>query len=187
MLEINIIDITTELNDKVKVYEGDPQVLIEQFATVEGNGYAITKISMGSHSGTHIDAPSHVIEGGRSVDEIPLSSLVGQCVVVPADNIKIPAGIKMVLIKGTPEKEARINEKQAEKLVDAGVCLIGTDALSIGSDKVHDIFLAEGCPILETLDLSKAQPGVYMLCALPLKIKADGAPVRACLLQGVCE
>ncbi|MDL2237532.1 cyclase family protein [Christensenellaceae bacterium OttesenSCG-928-K19] len=187
MCTIKIIDITLELNDQVKIYEGDPQVLLEQFYSVESNGYAITKISMGSHSGTHIDAPSHVVAGGRTVNQIPLSSLVGQCVVVPADNLKIPAGIKMVLIKGTDAKEARINEKQATKLVDAGVCLVGTDALSIGSDEVHDVLLSEGCPVLESLDLKKAEPGIYMLCALPLKIKADGAPVRACLIQGVCE
>ncbi len=142
---------------------------------------------MGSHSGTHIDAPSHVREGGKNVSEIPLSALVGQCVVAPADHLKIPAGIKMVLIKSTDGKEARINEAQARKLVDAGVGLVGTDALSIGSDEVHTILLSEGCPVLESLDLRKAEPGLYMLCALPLKIKADGAPVRACLIKGVGE
>ncbi len=99
---------------------------------------------MGSHSGTHIDAPSHVREGGKNVSEIPLSSLVGQCVVAPADHLKIPAGIKMVLIKSTDGKEARINEAQARKLVDAGVGLVGTDALSIGSDEGHTILLSGG-------------------------------------------
>ncbi len=187
MAEIKIIDITHELNDQVKIYEGDPPVLLEPFYTVENNGFAITRISMGSHSGTHIDAPSHVMEDGKNVMEIPLSSLVGQCVVVEADHLKIPAGIKMVLIKGTENKESRIGEKQARKMVDFGVRLVGTDSLSIGIDEVHDALLSEGCVILESLDLSKAQPGLYMLCALPLKIAADGAPIRACLIQGVCE
>ena len=184
---MKVIDITLELNDQVKIYEGDPRVRVEQFYTVENNGFAITKLSMGSHSGTHIDAPSHVLPGGKHVSEIPLSALVGECVVVGKSNMKIPTDIKKVLVKGTPEKEARISEKQAQALVDAGVRLVGTDSLSIGSDKVHDILLREGCLILESLDLRKAEPGLYMLCALPLKVACDGAPLRACLIQGVCE
>ncbi len=184
---MNIIDITKELNDQVEIYEGDPRVRIEQSSTVESNGFAITKLSMGSHSGTHIDAPSHVMTGAKQVSDIALAALVGECAVVKKDNMRIPANIKKVLIKGTAEKQARINEKQAQALVDAGVRLVGTDHLSIGSDRVHHILLREGCLVLESLDLSRAQEGIYMLCALPLKVACDGAPVRACLIQGVCE
>lgn len=187
MFNIKIIDITRELNDQTKIYEGDPHVRIEQFYTVETNGFAITKLSMGSHSGTHIDAPSHVISGGRHVSQIPLSEMVGQCVVVDKNGMKIPADMRRVIIKGEDEETGRITESQARKLVDAGVRLVGTDSLSIGSDEVHDILLSEGCLILESLELSKAEPGIYMLCALPLKIAADGSPIRACLVQGVCE
>lgn len=175
------------MNSDTQVYEGDPHIRIEQFYTVEANGFALTTLSMGSHSGTHLDAPSHVVAGGRQADEIPLTDLVGECVLVTKGNMKIPADIKRVLVKGADEKGGRLTEAQARKLVDAGVRLVGTDSLSIGSDKVHEILLGEGCVILESLELSKAEPGLYMLCALPLKIAADGSPVRACLVQGVCE
>ncbi len=174
------------MNDKIQIYEGDPHIRIEQFFTVEGNGFAITKLSMGSHSGTHIDAPSHVLSGGKPVSEIPLSDLVGECVVLDKNNTKIPLHMKRVILKGIDEMSGRITEKQARMMVDMGVRLVGTDSLSIGSDKVHEILLSEGCAIMELLDLSKVEAGEYMLCALPLKIAADGSPLRACLIQGVC-
>lgn len=188
MFKIRIIDITRELNEDVVIYEGDPRIRIEQFYTVESNGFAITKLSMGSHSGTHMDAPSHVIPGAKNVSEIPLSALMGECVVVDTENFQVPANFKNVLIKtGSLESKAKLSEKQAQQLLDAGVRLVGTDALSIGNDRVHKTLLEEGCMILESLDLSRAEPGTYFLCALPLKIKADGAPVRACLIEKLID
>ncbi len=68
-------------------------------------------------------------------------------------------------------------------LVDAGVKVVGTDNLSIGNDVVHNTLLKEGCIILESLNLDGVEPGVYTLCALPLKIACDGAPLRACLIR----
>lgn len=187
MSTIKIIDITSELNEKTPIYEGDPRIRVEQVFTVESDGFAMTELSMGSHSGTHIDAPGHYIAGGRGVSEIPLTDTVGDCVVVTKGNMKIPAKIKRVLIKGHDDKSGKLSEAQAQKLVDAGVRLVGTNGLSIGSDEVHDILLTEGCCILESLDLDKAEPGEYFLCALPLKIAADGAPLRACLIQDIHE
>jgi arylformamidase len=188
VITIKIIDITRELNEDIKIYEGDPPFLLENFYTVENNGFAIARLSMGTHTGSHIDAPSHVIPGGKNVRDIPLSQLVGECILVEKNSMKVPSGIKKVIIKGSDEKSGRITENQARRLVDAGIRLLGTNSISIGSDEVHKILLSEGCSILEYLDLAKAETGtVYMLCAMPLKISADGSPVRACLIQGVCE
>lgn len=181
--KIKIIDITRELNEKIRVYEGDPQISIETFHTVESHGYAITKLSMGSHSGTHMDAPAHYFDGGRLVHQVPLTEMIGECVVVTKENMKIPKHIKMVLIKGTDEKSGKISEAQAQKLVDAGVRLVGTNSLSIGTDVVHEVLLREECMVLETLNLDKVETGIYTLFAMPLKIAADGAPLRACLIQ----
>ena len=183
MFEIKIIDITHELNSETKVYEGDPHVRLEQFFTVDNYGYAVTKLTMGSHSGTHIDAPAHVVAGGKTAREIPLSTLIGDAVLVYKKDFRIPRGTKRVILKGSEETEGRLSEKSARSLVDAGVCLIGTDAQSIGNDSVHKILLSEGIVVLESLDLSKAEPGQYILCALPLKIDTDGSPIRACLVR----
>ncbi len=183
VFKIKIIDITRELNSDTQVYEGDPHVRLEQFFTVENYGYAVSKLTMGSHSGTHIDAPAHVVVGGKTTKEIPLSTLVGDAVLVERKNLKIPVGTRRLLLKSTEGAEARLSEQSAQRLVDAGVCLVGTDAQSIGNDAVHKILLCEGIVVLESLDLHKAEPGAYFLCALPLKINTDGSPIRACLIQ----
>lgn len=183
MFEIKIIDITQELNSEIKVYEGDPHVRLEKFFTVDNYGYAVTKLTMGSHSGTHIDAPAHVVIGGKTTKEIPLSTLIGDVVVVEQSDLKIPRGAKRVILKGVEGSEGRLSEKSACQLVDAGVLLIGTDAQSIGNDAVHKALLSEGVVVLESLYLEKVEPGNYTLCALPLKIDTDGSPIRACLIQ----
>lgn len=180
---MQIIDITAELNDRVKCYKNDPRVHLEEAATIESDGYALTKLTLGSHSGTHVDAQCHYEEDGQTAAEIPLSLCIGRCFVVDAADFKVPANAKRVLVKGNTENEFTLNSRQARALMDAGVRLIGTDGLSIGSDEVHQILLKEKCVVLELLDLSKAAPGPYTLCAMPLKIACDGAPVRACLLD----
>ncbi|MEA5003413.1 MAG: cyclase family protein [Christensenella sp.] len=184
---IKIIDITQQLGKDTKIYEGDPHIRMEKFFTVDNYGYAVSKMSMGSHSGTHIDAPAHVMSGGKTVRDIPLSDLVGDCIVVEKSEIKIPKGTKRLIIKGSEKGEARISERHARILVDAGIRIIGTDALSIGNDEVHKILLSEEVCILESLELSRVTPGNYFLCALPLKVDTDGSPIRACLIEGIGE
>lgn len=180
---MRIIDITAELNEQTKTYEGDPKVRLEQAATIDSDGYALTKLSMGSHSGTHLDAPSHYIEGGQTAADIPLSVLIGECRVVESADQQFSSNAERVLIKGSADREAALDTRQAQALIDAGVRLIGTDGMSVGDDEVHRILLSAQCAVLEHLDLSKAAPGTYILCALPLKIAADGTPVRACLIE----
>lgn len=140
---------------------------------------------MGSHSGSHIDAPAHVFAGGKNVDEISLSQLVGKCVLTDKNGLSVMPRVKRVIIKGKDEHDGRIDENAARKIIDAGVRLVGTNSLSIGSDEVHDILLGEGCVVLEYLNLTRAEPGDYFLCALPLKIAADGSPLRACLIKDI--
>ncbi|MEG2189071.1 MAG: cyclase family protein [Christensenella sp.] len=183
MFKIKIIDITHELNNETKVYEGDPHVRLEQFFTIESYGYAVTKLTMGTHSGTHIDAPAHVVIGGKTAKEVSLSTLIGEAVLVDKKEFKVGRGTKRIILKGSHGAEGRLTEKSAQQLVDAGVRLIGTDAQSIGNDAVHKILLGEGIVVLESLNLEKAAAGNYILCALPLKIDTDGSPIRACLLQ----
>lgn len=180
---MHIIDITAELNDRTKTYNTDPKVHLEQHASIATDGYALTRLELGSHSGTHVDAQSHVIEGGETAKDISLNVLLGKCYVVDVEDFKVPRNAKRVLMKGNTMRDSTLNLAQAEQLIKAGVRLMGTDGMSIGSDEVHYRLLEEGCVVLEMLDLSKAQPGPYFLCALPLRIAADGAPARVCLID----
>lgn len=180
---MQIIDITMELSERTPVYQTDPRPSLSPHATVQKDGYAVTRLQMGSHSGTHLDAPSHMLEDGRSVVDIPLELLIGKCFVADVADFRVPQTAKRVLFKGNTGREDTLNVRQAKALLAAGVRLLGTDGMSIGDDEVHRMLLEAQCVILESLELSKAEPGVYTLCALPLKVDCDGAPLRACLMS----
>lgn len=179
---MQIIDITMELSERTPVYQTDPRTSMAPHATIEKDGYAVTRLSMGSHSGTHLDAPRHMLPGGKTAVDVPLEFLIGKCYVADVDDFKIPQSVKRILIKGNTGRDNTLNVRQAEALLNAGVRVLGTDGMSIGDDDVHRLLLESDCIILECLELSRVEPGVYVLCALPLKVDCDGAPLRACLM-----
>jgi arylformamidase len=169
-----IIDITRPLRGDMEVYPGDPPVSVTSMVL---GGARVSALQFGSHTGTHVDAPLHFVDGGYGVDELPLDALVGQCVVshevVPAERLLLFGG--------------NLSLADAQMLVENGLRLVGTDRITIeeegGEHPVHKLLLASGVVILETLDLSAVDPGTYQLVCLPLKIEGcDGAPARAILL-----
>lgn len=180
---IKILDITYELNEETKVYEGDPHFIKEEVFTLDRDGFALSLIRMGTHAGTHTDAPSHFISGGKSLREIPLGCYIGPCRVAVMDELEDCPACEKLLLKSAPDKEARLTSKQAKELIKKGVRLLGTDSLSIGDDAVHRILLENDCVIIELLRMDGVAPGKYTLYAMPLKIDADGSPIRACLVQ----
>ncbi|HZQ88322.1 MAG TPA: cyclase family protein [Acidimicrobiales bacterium] len=170
-----IIDITRPLRGDMEVYPGDPPVSITSMVL---GGARVSALQFGSHTGTHVDAPLHFVDGGYGVDELPLDALVGPAVVsrevVPAE--------RLLLLDGN------LSVDDAQMLVDNGLRLVGTDRITIeeegGEHPVHKLLLAAGVVILETLDLSAVEPGTYQLVCLPLKIEGcDGAPARAILIS----
>jgi arylformamidase len=175
---LKVIDITLKLDEHIAVYKGDPRFSAEIFRSIEDDGFELSKLRMGTHSGTHIDAPCHFIKGGKNISEIPLRVFIGECVVVD-DIDSFAGGAERVLIKGGK----KISKEQAKKLTQQKVCLVGTENLSIGGDDVHKELLGQECVVLESLNLKKVKPGKYMLYAAPLKIETDGCPVRACLIE----
>ena len=201
-----IIDISLELKDGMISYPGDTSFEREE---QQGETSLTSKLIMGSHAGTHLDAPRHIIENGLSVDELPLSTLIGQCRVIDATNcdryisssfvkdLEIHKGDR-VLFKTQNSLHGfdsfqndfiYLDGDAAEYLANQDISLIGIDYLSIKQFhredlRPHTAFLSKGIPILEGIDLSHVEPGEYQLIALPLKIKGgDGAPVRAVLVR----
>lgn len=189
-----IIDITQEITT-CKVYEGDPTPKVNILKSIKNNDlYNLSEFSMCAHNGTHIDAPSHFIEGGKTVDEIPLDSFVGECYVYSFDGkldevetIKIleKAGkTKRLLIKGN----CIVLEEGAKVLASSNLVLIGIENQSFGPDdapmEVHKILLSKEIVLLEGLVLNNVEEGKYYLCAQPLNIKGiEGAPCRAILID----
>ena len=204
---MKIYDITVALSDGLPIFPGDPPFLIEPVTRLaRGDDANVSRIIISSHSGTHLDPPRHYSDQGISVDQIPLSLLVGDALLVELNGILAIGRAELaqlplkrenrLLLKtdnsrlwGNPVFSADftcLTPDGAHYLVETGVKLVGIDYLSIerldGKGEVHRILLDNGVIILEGLNLTGVPGGNYELICLPLKIRGgDGAPVRAIL------
>ena len=203
-------DVSVPVSPGIPVYRGDPPVsLALAHAMARGDPADVTRIDMGAHTGTHVDAPSHFLPGARTVDQLPLEALLGPCRVVdlrgvhrigPADLERATAGHadERLLLKtdnsalwaqgAFQERYAAVTRDGARWLADRGCRLVGIDYLSIAPFEdpagPHRVLLEAGVVILEGLDLSAVDPGPYRLICLPLRLAgAEGAPARAVLVS----
>jgi arylformamidase len=204
---VEIIDISVPIRPRMVVYEGDPPVLLERAFSIAGGASAnVSRLDFGVHSGTHVDAPVHFIEGGAGAETLPLHVLVGPAHVVDATGVQgaldeealrglaLPERAERLIFKTTNsqlwEREeftpefVRLSGDGARYLVGRGVRLVGIDYLSVGDEEAHTELLRAGIVPLEGLDLRAVEPGEYRLVCLPLRIvDSDGAPARAVLLR----
>lgn len=210
---MKIFDVTVAISEAVPIYAGDPLARVESVkAIANGDSANVSNLCFGAHTGTHVDAPNHFIDGTRRVDELDLEKLIGPCRVVElaADLIAIEPehlplldGIERIIFKTrnsvfwkTPEDGFRrdftyITPATALVLASAGIKLIGIDYLSIeapGAEghPVHVTLLEKEIVILEGVDLREVPAGDYDLICLPLKYiggTGDGAPARTMLIQ----
>ncbi len=192
---MNIVDISRPLLTTIE-YPGDPETRLDAVQRIEnGDECNLSAVYACVHTATHADAPCHFLEGGETIEEADLNKYIGQCTVIEVPpgvitgeyvNRYFPKKCTRLLIKG--DAQSFFMESAAYEAVDTGICLIGTDADSIGKSgnqlKPHKAFLQNGVAVLENLDLSQVEPGDYYLIALPVKMGAiDGAPVRAVLID----
>ena len=206
-----IYDVTVPIRSGMPIYEGDPPVKIEAAsALAKGDSANVSFLQLGAHTGTHVDAPAHFIEGAVKIDSLPLDVLVGPARVihVPEDRTEIDSeflsscdleGVERILFRtrnskfwngeGFRKDFTHLLPEAAEMLVNRGVQLVGTDYLSIekfhsGHHRTHIALLSRGVIIVEGLNLSEVPAGDYELICLPLKIAegaGDGAPARVVL------
>ncbi len=189
------IDITMPLGPGTPVYPGDPPVIMEPISAPDGGDrYGLSRLSLGTHAGTHVDPPAHFVPGGATVEALPLEVLIGPALVaeaaagqpVEAATITaLPVAERLLLRTGG----APLTEGAARALVARGVRLVGVDGLSVAPDErpgpVHHILLGAGVVVVEGLALAGVTPGAYTLICLPLRLEGgDGAPVRAVLAPG---
>ena len=194
-------DVTRPIRSGMTVYPGDPEVRIERALSI-GTGVPanVSAVHLGSHTGTHVDAPAHFREGAPGADKLSLDILIGPaCLyeleavgtidVASLDGLDLGA-CPRVLFRVRPQKAGEtegLTAAAATVLVRAGVRLVGlegesADAASSADFPAHRTLLDAGVVILEGLDLSAVPPGRYELLCLPLKIEGgDGAPARVVL------
>ena len=201
---MKIHDVTLVLRPDMITWPGEPAPRIEPLKRIaRGDSNNVSIVTLGDHVGTHVDPPLHFIEGGNTVDKLPLDALIGPCRVVKyegaghitgawLDGAGIPKGTERILFKTRNSDRwsdanapftrdfTTLNASAAKWCIDHGVKLVGIDYLSIepqGPEKagypVHMTLLRAGIVIIETLDLRTVEPGAYELICAPLKIK-DG-------------
>jgi arylformamidase len=203
------LDISVPIRPGMIVYEGDPPVEIERATSISGGDPSnVSRLNLGAHTGTHIDAPVHFIEGAAGVEEIDLEALMGPVTVLDATGLSGDIDRAAVQQIGLPADSRRLIFKTqnsglwdldhfssdfigltgdaAEALVEHGVRLVGLDYLSVAPQSdpapTHVELLGAGVVILEGLDLRAVAPGEYELVCLPLLIPGcDGSPARALL------
>jgi arylformamidase len=203
-------DVSVPLQTGGVVYPGNPAIRVElKEDMAKGASSNLSLLTFGSHSGTHVDAPSHMIPGAPGIDAVTLDVLMGRALLVdfPDDVLAITAehlrakplaGHTRVLLKTRNSSFIRgsafksdytyLAPDGAEYLAELGVRLVGIDYLSIeqfhsGHHRTHKTLLSRGIAIVEGLDLSAPPSGVYELYCLPLKLVGiDGAPARAVLV-----
>ena len=202
-------DVTLTLTGDLPTFPGEPGVTLEPVHRIaNGDPANVSKLSMGTHTGTHLDAPLHFFDGAPTVADLPLDALIGPALVVGiqvADTIRandlaridLPSGIQRVLFKTRNSALLRqshfsrdfvsIDPSAAHWLVERGVRLVGVDYLSAEQfgrtpAETHLTLLGAGVVIVEGLDLLDVPVGQYDLICLPLKLPSDGCPVRALLI-----
>jgi arylformamidase len=201
-----LYDVTLSIRDGMPVYPGDPPVELTPVATLERDGYAVARLTMGTHTGTHLDPPAHFIAGGLTLDQAPLDLLIGPARVVRVEGMPSIGvetleaagiiGVERVLFatRGTTNDQrptttgfAYLEPEAARMLAERGTRLVGIDTLSVdpltaGETCAHRELLGRGVWILERLELAHVPEGEYELICLPLKIAGgDGAPARVVL------
>ena len=201
------IDVSVPLRSGMVHWPGDPEVKIERVLKIEsGDDCNVSTIFMSSHTGTHIDSPYHFVKSGVSINDLPLSAVIGKARVieiVDTESIK-PEELRLHRIRNGErilfktlnsercwksdeffEDFVYISTDSLNYLVDRKVRTIGVDYLSVGGynkniNQVHLSLLKSGIWIIEGLNLSRVKQGNYELICLPMKIeKGDGAPARA--------
>jgi arylformamidase len=208
---MHIYDISIPISQTMPTYLGDPAVSIAPVSRIaKGDAANVSRLSLGSHTGTHVDPPLHFIAGGKTIDQLDLNVLCGPARVVDMTHVERTITARDLEHTRLPKRATRLLFQTrnsmlwaragfqrnfialawdaARWLVARGVKLIGIDYLSVEAfgareHRVHRTLLGAGIVIVEGLNLCMIAPGNYTLVCLPLKIQGgDGAPARAILM-----
>lgn len=192
-----IIDITQELFS-CRVFPGDASPKKEELQRIaEGGSCNLTAFSMCAHNGTHVDAPFHFIENGKTIDEMGLIPYVGRCYVARHDGDVTGPDAQDILARAHEADadqriliagNATVTADAARAFAEAGILLYGNESQTVGPiaapAEVHRILLGANVTLLEGIVLTAVEEGVYFLSAAPLNLGGcDGAPCRAFLIS----
>lgn len=207
-----VYDVSLPIMPGMPVWPGEPMLSLFRVSSMDdGESANVSRLEMMVHTGTHVDAPLHFIQGGKSVENLDLDQLVSSVLVVEIlEDVRVIGrealekvdfkGATSVLFKtsnsllwnqwerGFQTQYVGLDTSGALYCVEKGFKLVGIDYLSIAAyhdlTEPHKILLGSGMTIVEGLNLSNVTPGIYQLVCLPLKlVGCDGAPARVILIE----
>lgn len=208
----NWIDISLTIHTGMAHWPDNPAITIEPSQCLaHGDVCNVSKITIGSHTGTHVDGINHFIKGGLGIDQMPLEATIGKARVIPiqdSESIKVaelePYNLQAgerVLFKTVNSKRCYQSDKfvedfvyisteAAQYLAQKQVCTVGVDYFSVGGYQgnvveVHHALLGSGIWVIEGLNLSQVEPGEYELICLPIKIKDGDAGLARAILRPI--
>lgn len=198
--KMKFIDLSHSISKQTPVYPGDPKIKITRAGVLEKNGYQDHVVCIGTHVGTHIDAPAHMIAGGKNLDQIPINNFMGRAIYIKVNNefkfeevrkVNIQEGDIVLFHTGRGEHYREpdyfedypvMSEKIADYLVEKGVKMVGVDVCSVDIEEsfpIHKTLLKNGVSIIENLtNLALLAGKKFKVYAFPIKLQIDGAPVR---------
>ena len=196
---MKVYDISQEIFSCV-VFPGDPSPRKESILQISnGDVCNLTAFTMCAHNGTHIDAPFHFLNDGKTVEQIDINKLVGYAYVVEHTGVVDEEDAKKILLKAKEKSiesakrilikgNATISNEAAKIFADSGIDLIGNESQTIGPQnapmEAHHTLLSKEVVLLEGIRLSNVLEGVYLLNAAPISLGGcDGAPCRAILIE----
>lgn len=211
MSEARLIDVTLAIHPEMVQWRDERMVRLDPLSRTPADRSNVTRLTITTHTGTHVDPYRHFVHDGTTIDELPLERWVGPCVVVDCtdatpeveiahlERAAIAPGMQRLVIKTTNsslwatqphtfvDRYVGLSLAAAEWIVGRGIRLVGIDYLSVAPfhttlAETHLALLGNGVVIVEGLDLHDVEPGHYELLCFPLKIVGgDGAPARVAL------
>lgn len=206
---MKLIDLTHTFDHNMPAYPGDRKSEVTRVAVLNEDGYTAYQIRTGMHIGTHMDAPLHMIDGGKSISDMPVESFFGQGRLIDArgrskitpdilNNVDIEKGDIALIMTGLDRifhkpayytSHPEVSIEFAEKIAGLGVKIMGLDCPSPDRPpfEVHKVLLRNDILILENLTNLRSLLNVeqFEIIAIPAKFNLDGAPVR--VIAGIID
>lgn len=197
---MKLIDLSVPITEDMPVYPGDPHVIIKPAGNLQKDGFEDHYLSVGTHAGTHIDAPRHMIENAKGLDAFPLETFTGRGVYIKIKNntfdletiktadikkddiVLFHTGMSNVFDKSTYfDDYPALPKEVVEYLIEKEIKLVGVDTCSVDHEEfiAHKLLLKHDILIIENLtNLKILQDKQFFVYAFPLKLSLDGSPVR---------
>ncbi len=203
-------DLTLPLSPEIITLPGDPHPRFEAVKSIpRGDAYNLTAMTLGTHTGTHIDVPRHFYDDGMTIEEIPFDRLIGPARVIeitdhravdrpdlerhavrPKEILLLKTDNSSLIVKDAFDPGfTYLTPDGARYLVEVGIRTLGFDYFSVEKldnpiPEVHYLLLGNRIIVIEGLDLSRVAAGEYFMVALPLKVKdGNGSPTRVVLIE----